>query len=323
MPHEIDMSNDRANMAFRTGTEKPWHGLGNDCDGDLDQWRIAAGLDHDVIEQPCLYMNDEGTLIEVPDKKVLVRGDNGFVLSVVGSGYRTVQPREVIEFYRTLVEKQGFEMETAGALMFGKRIWALARTGLEARVKGQDLLKQYVLMATSYDGSMATISSATAIRVVCWNTFSYAVGENGQRADVRIPHNSVFNADKVKAEMGLEQNAWSEYIDKARELAGRKMKNREVIEFFFNLFYEGKEIEEDNKAAQRRIAQMVDVYQNGVGQDISAANGTAWGVVNAVTRFVDHERKTRSDSSRLNSAWFGDGDRIKHRAFDKALDLVA
>jgi phage/plasmid-like protein (TIGR03299 family) len=323
MSHEIDMSNDRANMAYIG--DKPWHGFGADMreDADLDEWRIEAGLGHSVIEQPCLYMSSDGSLIEVPDKKVLVRDDTGYALSVVGINYRTLQPLQVGEFFRSLIERQGYKMETMGSLMNGKKIWALARTGEEARIKGQDLLRQYVLLATGYDGMMASSASATAIRVVCWNTFSYAIGANGERADIRIPHNAVFNPDLVKAQMGLEENKWTTYIENANVLADRKVKQREVVEYFFNLFYEGKEVDQDNKAVQRKLATMIDLYHNGVGQDTSSASGTAWGLVNAVTRFADHERKTRTAGSRLNSAWFGDGERLKARAYNTALQLAA
>jgi phage/plasmid-like protein (TIGR03299 family) len=324
MSHEIDQSNGRDNIAYIG--DKPWHGLGEDMtdDADLDQWRIAAGLNHTVQEQDIMYMDETGTLHVIPDKKALVRDDTKLVLSVVGQGYNVVQPMAVIEFYRSLIEAQGFTMETAGSLMNGKRVWALARTGEEARIKGQDLLRQYILLATSYDGTMATIASATAVRVVCWNTFSYAVGENGGRADVRIPHHAIFNPEKIKAEMGLESNQWTTYIEEARVLADRKVKTKEAIEYFFALFYgDNEEVDEHSKAVERRMAQMLNVYENGVGQDTESANGTAWGLHNAVTRFVDHERKTRSDDSRLNSAWFGDGNRLKARAFYAALALVA
>jgi len=50
-------------------------------------------------------------------------------LSVVSSRYQVVQPREILEFYRDLTEVGGFELETAGVLKDGKKLWALARTG--------------------------------------------------------------------------------------------------------------------------------------------------------------------------------------------------
>ena len=59
------------------------------------------------------------------------------------------------------------------------------------------------------------------------------------------------------------------------------------------------------------------------GAELAAAKGTAWGLLCAVTEFVDHERRARSNEYRLDSAWFGQGAQIKQRALDAALQLAA
>lgn len=50
---------------------------------------------------------------------------------------------------------------------------------------------------------------------------------------------------------------------------------------------------------------------------------TAWGLLCAVTEFVDHERRARSQEYRLDSAWFGQGAALKQRALEHALQLVS
>ena len=61
----------------------------------------------------------------------------------------------------------------------------------------------------------------------------------------------------------------------------------------------------------------------GKGAELAAASGTAWGLLNAVTEFVDHDRRARSQDYRLDSAWFGQGAAIKGRALDKAVALIS
>ena len=61
----------------------------------------------------------------------------------------------------------------------------------------------------------------------------------------------------------------------------------------------------------------------GKGAELAAASGTVWGLLNACTEFVDHERRARSQDYRLDSAWFGQGAAIKGRALEKALALIA
>jgi hypothetical protein len=67
---------------------------------------------------------------------------------------------------------------------------------------------------------------------------------------------------------------------------------------------------------------VTSIYLTGIGQSTKTAQGTAWGLVNAITRFTDHERKATSTDTRLQSAWFGAGARMKKNALTTALALL-
>jgi hypothetical protein len=60
-----------------------------------------------------------------------------------------------------------------------------------------------------------------------------------------------------------------------------------------------------------------------MGSHLASANGTAYGLLNAVTQFVDHEQRAKSQDNRLNSAWFGQGSSLKSKALDEVLLLAA
>ena len=46
---------------------------------------------------------------------------------------------------------------------------------------------------------------------------------------------------------------------------------------------------------------------------------TRWGMLNAVTEYYDHHKPARNNDARLDSAWFGTGDKVKSRAIDLLL----
>ncbi|GEQ77475.1 hypothetical protein CTTA_4480 [Comamonas testosteroni] len=123
------------------------------------------------------------------------RRDTQAPLSVVSSRYQVVQPREVLEFYRDLTEVAGYELETAGVLKAGRKFWALARTGKSAVLKGKDVVNGYLLLATSCDGTLATVAMPTTVRVVCNNTLTIAL-RDGVGA-VKVPHSTAFDAQAV------------------------------------------------------------------------------------------------------------------------------
>ena len=64
--------------------------------------------------------------------------------------------------------------------------------------------------------------------------------------------------------------------------------------------------------AYRKILSLFDCEAKG----LSLVGHTKWGMLNAVTEYVDHHNPSRSSDSRLNSAWFGLGDRLKSKAVE-------
>ena len=64
------------------------------------------------------------------------------------------------------------------------------------------------------------------------------------------------------------------------------------------------------------VLKMTDLLENGKGQDLKTAKGTAWGALNAVTEYVDHHQRSRSLDHKINSVNFGKGATIKQKAFE-------
>ena len=305
-------------MAYRN--ETPWHGLGNRLSEDqpLEVWLKEAGMEWHILSAPVQY-RAQAELQDFVDQKVLYRSDTLRPLSVVSKRYQVVQPREVLEFYRDLVEVGGFELETAGVLKEGKKLWALAKTGQEATLKGGDRVKAYLLLATACDGTLATTAQFTSVRVVCNNTLRMAVDDSS--GAVRVPHSTKFDPIAVKKELGVGISAWDEFMYQMRHLSERKVTDLEALTFTKDVF----EASNFSDQASKKACDVVLTLFNGegIGSTLEAANDTAWGLLNAMTQYVDHERRARSPSNRLDSAWFGVGAAIKQRALDAALQLAA
>jgi phage/plasmid-like protein (TIGR03299 family) len=230
----------------------------------------------------------------------------------------------VLEFYRCLTEVSGYELETAGVLKGGRKFWALARTGQSVALKGGDEVGGYLLLATSCDGTLATTATPTTIRVVCNNTLALSL--NGATSAIKVPHNTRFDPSVVKKQLGIAVSRWDEFMYQMRALAERKVSNKEA-EHFFNqvLSVTSTSVTAQGQQTNRHaIAKANGLFEGrGKGANLASANGTAWGLLNAVTEFVDHEKRARSADYRMDSAWFGQGAALKQRALHQALDLVA
>lgn len=309
--------------------QTPWHELGNQLPPKqpLEVWAETAGMDWRICETPVRYMTEQagalGSIRTFEEQKVLYRSDTKAPLSVVGGRYQIVQPRDVLEFYRDLTEVSGFELETAGVLKAGKKFWALARTGKETALKGNDAVKGYILLATSCDGTLATTATPTTVRVVCNNTLSIAL--NGASSAVRVPHSTTFDAQAVKRQLGIAVSGWDTFMYRMKTLAERKVKTHEALNFFLRVMCQ-TDTHADSQILtnERGLKKVQELYEGrGRGAELVAAKGTAWGLLCAVTEFVDHERRARSQEYRLDSAWFGQGAGLKQRALDAALQLAS
>ena len=315
MAHLIDT------MAY-TG-QTPWHGLGNVLppQQSLDVWLQAAGMDWTIEQSDVLYQGspDNPILHTYPDSKVLYRSDTLAPLSVVSQRYNVVQPHEVLHFYQDLVEAGGFELETAGSLKGGRKLWALAKTGQDLMLKGGDLVKSYLLLATSCDGTLCTTAQFTSVRVVCNNTLQVAVGN--QSAAIKVPHSTQFDASAVKQALELGVSQWDHFGQYAKELSQRPVAPQEALRFFSDLL--AQPLDEESIVLTRSVQRLHELYQGaGMGAELASSHNTAWGLVNAVTEYVDHHRRTRSQDHRLDSAWFGQGAQLKSRALAQAITLL-
>ena len=307
--------------------EKPWHGLGNKLTTlqPIDVWKRQAGMDWTIEESEVRYITGSqtvGAIHSFPEQKVLYRSDTKRPLAVVSKRFQVVQPEEVLEFYRDLTEDAGFELETAGVLREGRKFWALARTGQSTTLKGKDQVNGYLLLATACDGSLATTAQFTSVRVVCNNTLQIALGDN--RGAVKVPHRSAFDAEAVKQQLGITVAPWARFVTRMKDLVACPV-DPDSVEGLLRrvLVYPGQAgmAPVVNEQAVRSVRALYD--GGGRGAQLASSRGTAWGLLNSVTEYVDHHRRARSDDHRREAAWFGQGATFKQRAWDELVQLAA
>ena len=329
MAHELDMSNDRANMAF-VG-ETPWHGLGSQLteSATIETWRTEAGLDWTIEGADVMYDPDgKGSRVAKLKRQVLFRSDTLEPLSVVGNEYNIVQPAEVLEFFRDLTEAGGFKLHTAGSLFGGRQVWALAKIGPDAAIAKVDKIGGFLLLSTSCDGTKATTAKFTTVRVVCNNTLSLALGRDNGDDTIRVPHSTKFKPEAVKEDLGVGVHAFEAFMAKARKLAKVKIDATKALHVLKEGFADAvdsdyAEWDSDKFAKLPTVTRIMELNNGGqIAGDLATVNGTAWGLVNAVTEFYDHHVRAASPSNRLDSAWFGKGDFVKKCVLEQACTLL-
>ena len=319
---ETNQITNKAEIAYAGSV--PWHGLGQSLSSNapIDVWQREAGLDWQAVVSPVMYW-PEGLAAPkaVAGRNVIFRNDTQQALGVVTDRYRIHQPNEILAFFDTLVRSAGFSLEVAGAISGGKRIWALANVNREACVLGDDAVRGYLLLSTSFDGSTATIGQFTSVRVVCNNTLSMADRESAP-SRVSITHGARFDASLMRDRLGLIVGGFDGMMDNYRRLARQGVNTAFVKGFLTEMFpptkqlvkTEGSNIKQEVWADSRAYNKVLELFNGAaMGSGLTGVSGTRWGLLNAVTQFIDHERGHNVDT-RINNAWFGDGARLKSTA---------
>jgi phage/plasmid-like protein (TIGR03299 family) len=139
---------------------------------------------------------------------------------------------------------------------------------------------------------------------------------------VKVPHSTKFDPQAVKESLGIGLSAWELFIGNLKQLSCRPISPEEARHYFSAVLDEPIP-EVDDGIASKAMQQVTALYSGaGLGSLLSGSRGTAWGALNAMTEYVDHRRRARSQDYRLDSAWFGQGAQLKQKALTHALALL-
>lgn len=323
MAHMIDNSNAQGRAAFArlAGTEQAWHGLGQtfDHDATLAEMLAASCVDFEVLKVPNYhYFNGE---LVMSDDFALVRHDTGHKFANCSGKYEPVQPKTIVKFMHDLAKKYDLKIETIGALDKGERVWCLAKLGESFTLAGGDRVEGYALICTSNDKTMATRIMFTTIRVVCNNTLTMALGNKNF---LSIPHSTEFNPDQVEIDLGLVHSSFDAMKDKAELLSHRAVNSDLALKTLIALFE--KKGADENKISTRNMNIITGVANKfingtGIGMDMPSAKGTAWGLLNAITEYTDHDYGRNADN-RFKAAQFGANGDLKEKALAYILKVT-
>ena len=322
MPASIAEVNGQATMAYQG--ETPWHKLGTTMEGkpDVPQALKAANLDWEVQLKTMFYRHGDKS-IKVPSRRAAVRDVDGKLLSTVGGDYVVLQNSEAFGVLQPACEQFGVQIETAGALGRGDRVWMLAKLPKTIEPVSGDKIEQYFLVVNGHNGWTAYTARGTDVRVVCANTLAIAMG--GSKAVINLKHvkSTAEQFDQVAAMVTQLLAEATKRGEAYSKLAGRKLTPTEVQSYVEEVLKIG---DDPNPVAARRRDTIIELTKTGKG--VQFAPDTAWAAFNAITEYIDHVRPAEAKSPRTiqqanQSALFGTNLKIKQRALVLATKLAA
>lgn len=254
----------------------PWHGDGEYVGEEPVLSDVAierGGLDW-TVKQERVYTYSDHKVIEIPNRRALVRDSDEKVLSIVSDRYSPTQNIDSFKFMDSLVEEGLMRYHTVGSLDGGKRIWLLGKVGQSEIVPG-DKVDHFLFLHNGHDGKTGLRVLWTDVRVVCANTARAALSR-GARTGISIRHRGDVMAKLSEAQdvLGLANKAFEESADFMRELAEIPMTAKTWVDLCLELVPEPATDEngEFSKRAMTRVNNerkaLTELFIGGTGSDI-------------------------------------------------------
>lgn len=295
MAHALEIINGEASFAsFR---EPAWHSLGTVFThevtsasemlelANLDGWNVRV----EDVPMPEGYSTTNPSFWVVRNHPADGHSD---VLATVGSRYVAVQNEDLFAFGDNLLD--GARWETAGSIKDGRVVFgslALDRETVLDPSGVSDVVKSYLLVHTSHDGSVAVQASVTPVRVVCQNTLNAAL--KGVKQSYKIRHTQSVDGRIAAAREAL--GLANKYLD-AFDLEAKALFEAAVNDKMWNdiLVAAYPKPDKDAKGSfkkwENKMDELNSIY---VGSTNGMIAGTAWGAYNALTERLDWFRTAR------------------------------
>lgn len=307
--------------------ETPWHksgaqvAAGSPAVKSVPAFLEAANLNWDVSLKNMFYRVGDKS-IKVPSRRAVVRSSDGRLLSTVGAGYEPFQNNDAFSVLQPALDRFGVEIETAGALGKGDKVWMLARMPKSIEPIPGDVIDNYLMILTGHNGWTAYSARFTQVRVVCQNTINLALRDD---AMIRLRHVTT-EVDKLTQVADII-TGFLEVAKKTGEtyqkLAAHKLTEAEITTYIEHVL----DLDFDNPVAARRRDRIFELATK-TGKGIELAPGTAWTAFNAITEYIDHVRPAEAKAPKTiknanQSALFGQNAKLKARALVLANKLAA
>lgn len=335
MAHLID--NSKGFNAFVSFQAAAWHGLGEIMTNVISTQDalIKGGLNFDVVKMPNLHCipEDNGNIIEIisEDSFFTYRTDVNKILgSKLGKDYEVLQNIEALNVVDEILQSGTCTIETAGAINEGRKVFICLKLNNNITVGSNDTVNQYILVATSHDGSMSTTITPTNVRVVCNNTLTAAL--QGAKGAIKIRHtrNSSERLAEAAKVLKLIHSNTAANTDNYNKMKSFEITKTDLMNYFGNVFCTDKEItglqsglkmnDVLSTRKQNQILEVANFAVQGVGQR-EALNGdklNMWYAYNAVTGYITRKKYASADD-RANSMLFGTAGQQIYEAGNLAL----
>ena len=237
----------------------------------------------------------DGKVIAIPDSFHVARNDmptddaRRFISCGrgVSGGYKLVTNRDIID-YANALGNFGAHVDSCGSVFNGQRVFFSMQLGTDADINGERAYN-HLLLTTAHDGTACFEAILAPVLTVCNNTLQF--NRRNAKTRVKIRHTLNVNDRMMEATEIIDAAAetFADSVTIMRNLATKKLSDAAARAFIEKHIGKG-----DGKRAENQRNVILDLY-NGrqYGADLPSRKGTLFGVVNAISQYLETESTIR------------------------------
>lgn len=291
---------------------------------NIDEAINAFGLNFEVKKTP-IFTKLEGIEQQIDDKMATYRTDNLNTLGIVGNRYEVVQNSDQFGVFQEFAKEGLVSFENGGVFGGGRRtyIQAVLPSTIDINLDRGDIIKKYITIVSSHDGTVSLQAFLSQIRIICTNTFNAAI-RSGQHK-TKIMHKSGANG-KLDEAIQIIQNALEGHKELDEFILAstrtKEFNDREVNKFV-ELMIPAVETGKGKDISTRKINQRQELLENiysGIGQEVINKNNL-YKLWNGVTTWTNNVLAEKAEDS-VEFLTYGNAAKINTQAFDLAQKIL-
>lgn len=267
---------------YRAGSDNHYAGAVPvaDVERRLFDWEPSVNM----LKCPCGCGNE---------LKSVHRSDNRHRMGVFSEGYEPHSYRQWLLGAVSNILGNTLQIGSAGLLRSGAVAWVSVEVPDNITTPEGVEFRPHLLATTSFDGSTATTYKRVATLVVCDNTRDIALREEGQSYRVKHTRNSQIRLGDAHAALNMVHTVADDFSAEVAQLCATSVTDRQWFKFLEE--YVPKH-SDDSKRSQTLAQSKRDGLAAMYRHDKRAATwmGTAFGVVQAVDTYFQHEATVRN-----------------------------
>jgi phage/plasmid-like protein (TIGR03299 family) len=272
-----------------------------------------------AIKRPMYFESADGGIIPAENTVAVIRDDNSHLMGIFSESYGTHQYGDwLVKNLENMID-DNIIIGSAGLLKQGAVAWVSLEMPESVEVIEGFKIRPHLLATTSHNGSIATTYKKVTTFVVCDNTYSIALRENGESYSVRHSKYSNMRIQDARDALGIVHRMTEEMSRHIEMLSSVKISDMAFERILDKMV--PKPLTTAKMAITRADNKRNDLLSMWKSDErVAPWRGTGLGAIQAFNTYNHH--KAGTDKNRIERNMMGSLNGVLEKTDKQVLSLV-